>query len=543
MRPLALILAMCPMVVQADVFPVMSSPERVIVHPNVARVARSLSVEMPAGRHEIRLSDLPWTMIPDLTEITLRGAVLEARVFRDEPTDTTETLAGTPEVQAARATLLVAKEALSAHDDRIAEILAGAEAAKAQIAFLEGLKVEKLSLDIEGLRALGQTIASDGTAARAAIVTAEAEARQLAEARIVLQDAVTLAQDALNNVSEPFENARELSLLVNVEAPGAVELDLEYWVHSVGWRPIYRMDLSTTEEVLQLERGVSIQQDTGEPWVDVALEVTTIPAVGQTLPSPLAPRLLQSVDAEEWRKQRVVSSRSLEFDESRPVAEAAIEAPVIVEEIVGDVSASGAGVVYTFEMPITVRKDEAALVSLQTLDFDVEVAARAVPRRDETAFRMIAFTNGSGERILAGQTAGFVDGQAIGQINLATIEAGAEVETGFGPIHGLQIKRAILDKQEGDRGIIARENAQREEVRISVENLTGDDWAVTLVDQVPYSEQEELEIDWSATPRPAREDVEDDRGILEWDLNAPSGATSEVRMQTDIRWPDGNILR
>ena len=536
--------ALCPLAAQADVFPVVSAPKSVVVHPNVARVSRSFALDLPAGRHEVRLSDLPGAIIPNLTEINISGAVLEARVFRDFPTSTPESLAGTPEVQAARSAVQQANEALAKHDDRVAEVRASAQAAQAQIAFLEGLQIERLSLDIDGLRALGQTIASDGTAARSAIVAAEAEARQLQFARQDLQDAVILAEATLARVIEPFENANELSLMVNVPQAGSTNFDIEYWVRSVEWNPVYRMELETEAAALRMERSVSIQQFTGEPWIDVELQVTTIPAGGQTIPNRLFPQLLTSVDAAELNKRLVVQSRSSEYEESDNFADPFVEAPVLLEDnAAAGASFSGAGVVYAFDVPITVRGQEAALVSLEALDFAVEIAARAVPSSDETAFRMIDFTNETGERILAGSAVGFVDGQAIGRIELETIEAGAEVETGFGPIHGLQLKRATLDKQEGDRGIIARENALREEVRISIENLTNKTWEVTLADKVPYSEQESLDISWSAAPRPAREDVEDERGILEWDLTVASGAVSEIRLESNIRWPDGEVLR
>ena len=68
--------ALCPLVAQADVFPVVSAPKSVVVHPNVARVSRSFALDLPAGRHEVRLSDLPGAIIPNLTEINISGAVL-----------------------------------------------------------------------------------------------------------------------------------------------------------------------------------------------------------------------------------------------------------------------------------------------------------------------------------------------------------------------------------------------------------------------------------------------------------------------------------
>lgn len=541
MRAVVLALAICPGVAQADLFQVASAPQSVIVHPDLARVARSVSLEMPAGLHEIRLSNLPIAILPELTDASVTGATLQARVFRNAPTPSPEILAGTPDVQAAEAALDDAREALARHDDRVAEIRASAEAAKAQIAFLERLPTAELSVSVEDLRVLGQTIAADGTAARSAIIAAEAEARQLQADRRALEDALTLAQAAYDRVQEPFKDARELSLMVNVTDPGPVSLELEYWVHSVSWQPVYRLALDSDAGELTMERDVSIQQFTGEPWENVNLSVTTIAARGQTVPTRLFPRLLTSAGPDAYKRGVSVQTRSLgDVAES---SEVLMQAEPVAEEATAQASVSGAGVVYTFDQPVTVRAEEAARVALAPLAFDVELTARAIPSRDTSGFRMLTFNNTSGERVLAGEAAAFVDGQTIGQIWLETIEAGEEVETGFGPIHGLLLERAVLDKQEGDRGIIARENRQREEVRITLENLTDRAWPITLADQVPYSEQEDLEINWATSPRATRENVDDQRGILEWDLTLAPGAKAEVRLDTNIRWPDGQILR
>ena len=103
--------------------------------------------------------------------------------------------------------------------------------------------------------------------------------------------------------------------------------------------------------------------------------------------------------------------------------------------------------------------------------------------------------------------------------------------------------RTTLDRNEGDRGIITRSNENTETVRIDVENLTGDDWDVTLLDRVPYAEQEDLIIDWSAAPRPTTTDYEDMRSVLHWDLDIKSGTTQSVNLKTKITWPEGMVLR
>lgn len=545
MRALLLCFALLPGVAQADLFQITSAPDRVVVHPSMARVGRTVEIDLPIGEHELRLSDLPGYMAPEFVELRLEGAQLLSRSLRRTPLLSEARLAGSEAVQAARLNLQEAEEALARHKDGIAVQLAQIEAAEAQIAFLEGLGQRDLTgdqLDTNQLRALGQAIAEDGAGARAVIVEARARVRALEDQSKALEDALTLAKDAYSRVVEPYEAAQELSLIVRVAEAGTVLLELDYFVGDVGWAPSYRLFLTSETGDLTMERLVTIQQDSGEDWSNVALSVTTIPVLGRSAPSWLPERKMR-IEDEPIAKQEVrLSSRDLaraELSEVDPI----IEAPVIVEEAAFGTNFSGAGVVYAFNTPVSVTNSDNATMALDDLSFDAAISARAVPMLNQTAFRMVSLTNETGERVLSGEAELYVDGQIVGSDYLETIEAGAEKDLGFGPIHGLQLTRAVLEREEGDAGFIARENREEEEVRISVENLTDQAWEVTLVDRVPYSEQEDLTIEWTASPTPARENVEDRRGILEWDLTVASGQTQEVRLSKDIRWPEGQVLR
>jgi hypothetical protein len=82
-----------------------------------------------------------------------------------------------------------------------------------------------------------------------------------------------------------------------------------------------------------------------------------------------------------------------------------------------------------------------------------------------------------------------------------------------------------------------------ETVMIEVENLTDTAWPLRVLDRVPVSEQEDLEITWSATPEPTGEDVDDMRGILAWEFDLPAGDTQTIRLETAMQWPEGKVLR
>ncbi|MGC9419643.1 MAG: DUF4139 domain-containing protein, partial [Rhodovulum sp.] len=166
------------------------------------------------------------------------------------------------------------------------------------------------------------------------------------------------------------------------------------------------------------------------------------------------------------------------------------------------------------------------------------------PLWDATAYVVAEFTNDTGEVILpTGEALFYLDGRYVGQQGIAAIPAGGEAELAFGPVDGLRLTRTVLDRNEGDRGVIRKSNERVEEVRIEVENLTGETWPMRVVDRVPYSEQEDLEITWQADPQPAETDLDGKRGVLEWRFLLGAGESRDIALSHRMTWPEGKVLR
>ena len=78
---------------------------------------------------------------------------------------------------------------------------------------------------------------------------------------------------------------------------------------------------------------------------------------------------------------------------------------------------------------------------------------------------------------------------------------------------------------------------------ITLRNLTAREWTVRLRDRVPYSEQEDLQINYDATPLPTETDVDDRRGVLEWRFDMAPNSEQQVQLNHRLRWPDDMRLR
>lgn len=497
----------------------------VTLFPEGAQVTRTVAV--PAGG-EILVPNLPDGTDPAGLRVTGTGLAIGAVTLIDERQPAAEDVVS-PALAAARANVADLTEALAAKQDGIAQIRAKAEAARAKVEFLKGLDTANTAP--ADIAKLAQTVAEGVLAANGEAIAAEAEVRRAEVALQPDRDALETAQKALAALEHPEKGSD--SLLVT--ATGAGTLTITTFVQGAGWTPSYDLRLDGTAGRLAIDRFVSVRQATGEDWTGVDLTLSTARPSDRTDPSELWPQLLRI--GPEQPVGGMAKSAMREADSfAMPVAEAAPMPMTLAMQ--------GETVTYRYATPVDIRDGvENLRLGLDTLERPAKVLAEAVPARDDTAYRVAEGTNTGVEALLPGPATLFVDGAVVGTAEMPAVAAGAPFRFGFGAIDGLRLKRLVPEANEGDRGLISKSNERREVAQISVENLSGRDWPVRLIDQVPYSEQEDLKIDWTATPAPTATDWTDKRGLLAWEFDLAAGKTQAVKLETTIRWPADQVLQ
>ncbi|MVO15435.1 DUF4139 domain-containing protein [Parasedimentitalea huanghaiensis] len=523
----------------ADTIPVSSKVTEVTMYPDSAAITRTAEFQISAGKHRLVLQGVPNTATLETLRIDLTGARQIGTVFRDEYAPPREF--NDPRIEEAEARIDEIEQRIQAvKDDATRAGLKGA-AAEVSIGFLRQLGENEGLADAtpDALRDIARMISAEAETAGQTALDAEIEARRIERQLQELEDELDTAEQALEALDVESEN--RVFIAVEVEADeaseGAIVLNyLSGW--GTSWTPVYDLKLETGDSPkLSIGRGAFVQQNTGENWTDVTLHLSTLAPIGQVSPSLLGTHYRWIEDPEPVALDSRVSS----------YAEPLVEPPVIIEEAGSMWSAEtdDTGVTYSYGEPVSITTGAETLrLELDVLNEPGEVMARAVPMQDEMAYRVVRFTNTSGEQLLSAEYAArYIDGTFIGIDKFDGLAAGEEDELGFGPIEGLQIRRDTLDQSEGGRGIISRSNQQVQKVEIEIENLTGETWPLHLRDRVPYSEQEDLQITWTATPRPSVEDLDKRRGILAWDLEIASGDSRKIELETSLSWPEGMELR
>ena len=445
----------------------------------------------------------------------------------------------TEDQKTAKAAVEAAQSAADQAALALEAVTAKIEAAEAQVRFLSsftGALPDGATPDT--IKSMATMIGTETLTARQAALAAKAELPPVRIALTEAQDALVKAQAAYDALPTADMDYTALSVAVTAAAAGEQTVTVTQYVGNASWQPVYDLNLTRTDgDALTLNRAVLVTQYTGEDWDGVALTLSSSRPSEQAAPSQLWPEL-RSVGPEEpdldlARKSEAVGGALYE--------EAPAAAPAVT---VAGMAYEGDTVVYNYPEPVTVATGAENLrLALDSLSFSPVVKAVAVPRLDKTAFVMASFTNASAEPLLPGQAMLFREGVLVGSTWLDVIAPGVETDVGFGAIETLTVKREMPKRAGGETGVFTSANQQSESAVITVENTGDQSWPVRVLDQVPYSEQDDLEIEVSASPEPTETDVEGQRGILSWEFDLAAGGKETIALEQTLTWPEGLVLR
>jgi uncharacterized protein (TIGR02231 family) len=539
---LAALLATTALPAFADTIAATSTVTAVTVYPDGAKLTREVTFTAPAaGSHELLVTDLPMDSDPGMIRLApsegLTVGAFNLRAdrlpLREDPL-TPEQEAAKAAVEGAEATTRTAQLALEA-------VQAKVEAADAQVKFLSsftGALPDGATPDT--IKSMATMIGSETLAARQTALAAQAELFPAQKALTDAQEAQAKAQAAYDALPSADMDYTALSVAVTTAGAGEETVTITQYVGNASWQPVYDLNLTRKDgDKLVLNRSVLVTQYTGEDWDGVALTLSSSRPSEQAAPSQLWPELRTigpEVVAEDERLRK-----SVEGGAEMDMAVVAEAAPAIT---VAGVAMEGDTVVYNYPEPVTVATGAENLrLALDSLDFSPVVKAVATPRLDRTAFVVASFTNASDEPLLPGQAMLFREGVLVGSTYLDVIAPGVETDLGFGAIETLTVKREMPTRATGETGVFTSANQQSESAVITVENTGTEAWPVRIIDQVPYSEQTDLEIEVSASPEPTETDVEGQRGILAWEFDLAAGAKETITLEQTLTWPEGMVLR
>jgi uncharacterized protein (TIGR02231 family) len=360
----------------------------------------------------------------------------------------------------------------------------------------------------------------------------------------------------LASLAPAQEERTEVKVFVNAGAPLEAEMAIRYQVGSASWLPFYDARLTTGTKAqapkLQLVRRASIQQRSGESWDDVALALSTArPGAGTAAPELQPMTIDYEPDAPPPRPVAAPAMgvpRTLSRDASATGraagavddelrAKAAPE-PQQAEEVRAKVETQAFQAIYAIAGRVTVpTTGEAKRVQIDEAQLDPALTVRTVPKRDQKAYLYAKMTVARGTPILPGQVSLFRDSTFVGNGRLPLLAPGEEHELGFGVDDAVRVRHAVAEEKRAESGIITSSKTDTRSYRITVKNLHERAIPVTIIDQIPVSQNADIKIEPLGKTAPTKRDMEDKRGLLAWDVELKPDEEKVVEFGYRVTWP------
>lgn len=509
-----------------------STVDAVTVYPDGASVTRIITADLASGDNTLVATDFPLTLDPSSLRVEGEAAAkltvgaIDTRPPRAAPVNLPELDRRIEALKDERGNLSGAISAATARR-KFAERFAQSSPA--------GLGNKGEARPIDEWRAAFAAVAEEVASADTAIRDAERKQRDIDR---------EIARLEADRAAKP---PARLEVRIDLAADAATKATLRvtYSVRDAHWLPLYDARLDTgakdRKPALELVRRAEITQSTGEDWSNVALVVSTVrTARGGSAPDlnslivqyPQPPRPLGSAAFSDM-KLRQMQPPPMAFEAPAAPAQRAEEQQATAE--IG-------GFQVTFRIPgrVSLSASEGAKsLRVSTATIAPDLAVRAAPVLDPTAFLEASFRQAEDAPLLPGRVAIYRDGVFVGRGQMAAAGKDETVRLGFGADDKIKIERTVVKRNEGSTGLIVTTSKTDERAfKTSVRN--GHDFPIRIAieDQLPVSENEDIVVDMlpSTTP-PTTTNLRDRRGVLEWAFEAKPGEARDIAFAWRVRWP------
>ena len=349
----------------------------------------------------------------------------------------------------------------------------------------------------------------------------------------------------------------KMQVAVHLTAPAETNgtFKVRYRVGNAGWAPFYDARLTTPEKNqksrIELVRRAEVMQSTGESWENVALTLSTARPLGATSAPDLWEEEIQVYEplADKMKKERrnfggIISGNELDLamPEAAPTVAQDAASPNEFKSVVQKqavVELAGFQALYGIQGRVRVdNSGTSKKVRIATDGYDATLNALVVPKLDASAYLTATFTIKGEAPMLPGTVNLYRDGVFMGQGALPLLSPDEQAKLGFGADDLMKVKRSEVKRKKGEEGIISTSNVEERAWDIVVKNLHDVTIPVTVIDQIPFSANENVSIEPMAqmTP-PTEKDLDKRRGVMAWRFDLESKAENTVKFGYKVTWP------
>jgi uncharacterized protein (TIGR02231 family) len=362
-----------------------------------------------------------------------------------------------------------------------------------------------------------------------------AERRTLLDQQTELNERIQRAQRELADLGKQQRDSLAVSLAVEAPQRGQARFTIEYTVGNAFWRPVYEWRLDTVNARLDLVQSAELRQSTGEDWTDADVSFSLArPASGGQLPQ-LTPWWIDVITPRPELERRQFAEAPMALDAVTATGSRLLEATPL------EAGLETIGLTQRYDLPgrVSVPADNRPRrFRLDEHRMEASLTARAVPQRRDAAWTFMV-AEWTGEAALPpGPVQLFQDGATMGRMQFGGAAPGSPLEASFGVDDRIELDVELVRQDRRQEGLINKSIRETREYRWTVTNRHQRPIALTLLANLPVARDERIEIEMTdRSDEPDRRDIDEQPGLLGWDLELGPGESREIVFGTHVRWP------
>jgi len=354
-----------------------------------------------------------------------------------------------------------------------------------------------------------------------------------------INERIAKLQQQINNQNELYSrNTSEIVVSVSAEAPTPVELEVTYIVANASWNPVYDLRATNTKKPLQLSYKANVQQATGEDWKNVKLKLSTANPNLSGLKPELSAWFL-NFDAPIQIGYRSNARGMMKKAEGpAPVMAAEMESKTMAP---AETSAQYVSTIQTtlntefdISLPYTVASaSKPTLVDIRNYEIKADYLYSVAPKLDQDAFLLARATGWEEYSLLPGEANIFFEGTFVGKTFIDPNTIKDTLSVSLGRDKRIVVKREKL-KELTSRKLIGANQRESYAWEISVRNTKAEAIKVIVEDQVPISQNSQIEV---GVLDVAGAKYNKDTGKLSWELNLQPNETKKMVLKYEVKYP------
>ena len=336
----------------------------------------------------------------------------------------------------------------------------------------------------------------------------------------------------------------EIILKIDAAAAQSVEITCTYLITQAGWTPLYDLRSEGLDKALRLTYKANVRNQSGFDWKDVKLHLSTAnPLVNNNRPvlNPVFVDFRPLYVQQGLDKQlNEVNTYNMAQVQTRDLSRARSEDEAALDEIVFNPAPPESNqddFITNFDLakPQNILANgQDNVVTVDEQDIPAEYEYHAVPKLDAAVFLLAKVADYGKYNLLPGTANIFYQDTYIGQTFLNPQTVADTMLISLGRDEQITIKRVQPKDLTERKKVFSSSIRETYTYEIAVKNNKSIPIKLTILDQIPVSKQESIEV--TLDEKDGAEYIKD-FGKLKWELQIPANQSKRVRFSYSVKYP------